>query len=312
MYHHMMIKIGLAAAFSDAAAAATDENTRLFQAAINVPDNDNDESNNVGYVDGPGFDGSINLQAPMRRFDDDDNNIAFHVLAGIWIDKNEQNNFPHIFVGLNFLQAPHLENNIADSDNSFFDADCNDKCRLVIVVAEDCSLDAIPNKLENVVNHMTQFLPLNEDGTEMGFQYSTDNNGNIDEPEYGDVDSGNTSEKVIAALDFMDNLDWSFPSDNLEFRSMKEAIGGKVAVVYNSSGEPSFCGVMEGISQERSDIIEWYYFYAFVHKCNDLKPDDEEYVAYDCEKLVHGNIMAVPPTHLLHDDVSQTQSLRGD
>lgn len=147
----------------------------LFQAAINVQDNDHDESNNVGY-DGPGFDGSIHLQAPMRRVDDDDKDgIAFHVLAGTWVDKNEQNEFPHIFVGLNFLQAPHLENCIADSDKSFFDADCNDKCRLVIMVAEDCSLDAIPNKLENVVNHMTQFLPLNaQDVTEMSFQYSTD------------------------------------------------------------------------------------------------------------------------------------------
>ena len=132
----------------------------------------------------------------------------------------------------------------------------------------------------------------------------------MDEQEYGDVDIGDTNEKVIATLDFMGNLDWSFSSDSLEFGSMKEAIGGKVAVVYNSSGEPSFCGVMEDVSQERSDIIEWYYFYAFVQKCNDLHPDDEEYVAYDCEELVHHNIMAVPPTHLLHDDVSK--SLRGD
>lgn len=176
-------------------------------------------------------------------------------------------------------------------EEGLFDPSCSG-CHLGVTNASDCSPAALAEASYLSAKSDAEGTPLY-----VKFVFHTDSGGSISNPYWGQSEEATVevendgSIKLFGARDFKGNLDFSFHWLATSEIDMQSFTGGKAAVIYGQEGKPKYCGILQAVSQGKSDELEQTYFDEFGQACNALETSSDEYANYACNTLEAKTVM---------------------
>lgn len=222
---------------------------------------------------------AVDLMAEMAPIGDEgDSGPSFYVIGGSFMAPGDDY-LPSRFYGMYQVKDVRFD---ANCESVSGDGSVN-HCHVAILDAKSCSASVLEGASD-----------LELPGDELSytnFAYTTSDDGSITNPFWGQTEQAILEEnnegvvELFGARDFESNLDFSFRSLGA-LDDLQSFFGGHAIVVYGKDeNSPLYCGILDTVSQEKSDQLEEAYFKRFEEACNSPGLSDEEFTNYDCKYI---------------------------